>query len=222
MLDVSLAGAMAFFLHVSPDMTAGDLVVGAGTLALAAFTAWLARRTSREVKVGEEQLILSRKALESQETSRRRARQEDAAIAFDVEVQNWERVTPTGVSQRGPAGRRIGEVLQNLRQHWGVARALLQRETPIDLAVRSLDVVLFTAEQDCGTNRADELNFWPLAVALDDLRRAIEAFVHDEATPVPRLPPVETLAALAYPADNSLGLEGIRLYLVDQESAGGP
>ena len=39
------------FLDVTSDMTAGDLVVGLGTLALAGFTAWLARRTSAEVAV---------------------------------------------------------------------------------------------------------------------------------------------------------------------------
>jgi hypothetical protein len=58
---------MAFFLHVSPDMTAGDLVVGCGTLALAAFTAWLAWRTSAEVKVSEEQMRLSRESVEAQD-----------------------------------------------------------------------------------------------------------------------------------------------------------
>lgn len=54
-----------FSLHVSPNMTAGDLLVGIGTLALASFTAWLAWRTSREVKVGEEQLRLTRESIEA-------------------------------------------------------------------------------------------------------------------------------------------------------------
>ena len=48
-------------------MTAGDLVVGVGTLALAGFTAWLAWRTSHEVKVGEEQLRLTRESIEALE-----------------------------------------------------------------------------------------------------------------------------------------------------------
>lgn len=51
-------------IHVSSDMTAGDLVVGVGTLALASFTWLLARRTSAEVKVSEEQMRLSRKSIE--------------------------------------------------------------------------------------------------------------------------------------------------------------
>jgi hypothetical protein len=48
-------------------MTAGDLIVGVGTLALAAFTAWLAARTSAEVKISEEQISLSRENIEAQD-----------------------------------------------------------------------------------------------------------------------------------------------------------
>lgn len=42
-------------------------MVGAGTLALAASTAWLAFRTSREVQIGEEQMRVSRASIEAQE-----------------------------------------------------------------------------------------------------------------------------------------------------------
>jgi hypothetical protein len=54
-----------FCLRISGDMTAGELLVGVGTLALAAFTAWLAARTSAEVKVSEEQIRLSREGIEA-------------------------------------------------------------------------------------------------------------------------------------------------------------
>jgi hypothetical protein len=46
-------------------MTAGELVVGCGTLALAIFTAWLARRTSAEVEISEEQIRLSQEGIEA-------------------------------------------------------------------------------------------------------------------------------------------------------------
>lgn len=46
-------------------MTAGDLLVGAGTLLLACFTAWLAFRTSRQVKLTEQSLDLSRESIEA-------------------------------------------------------------------------------------------------------------------------------------------------------------
>jgi len=46
-------------------MTIGELVVGLGTLALAGFTAWLARRTSAEVHISEEQMRLSRESIEA-------------------------------------------------------------------------------------------------------------------------------------------------------------
>lgn len=55
------------FIHITPEMTAGELVVGIGTLALAGFTAWLAWRTSAEVTASEEQIRLSRESIEAQE-----------------------------------------------------------------------------------------------------------------------------------------------------------
>ncbi len=53
------------FLQITPDMTAGEVLVGTGTLALAGFTGWLARRTSAEVEISEEQMRLSRESIEA-------------------------------------------------------------------------------------------------------------------------------------------------------------
>jgi len=52
-------------LRVTDQMTAGDLLVGIGTLALALFTAWLAQRTSREVRLNEANLALTRESIEA-------------------------------------------------------------------------------------------------------------------------------------------------------------
>ena len=52
-------------IHVSPDMTAGDLGVGVGTLALALFTAWLALRTSAQVKISKKQMRLTLESIEA-------------------------------------------------------------------------------------------------------------------------------------------------------------
>jgi hypothetical protein len=48
------------FVELTSEMTLGELVVGLGTLALAGFTALLARRTSAEVHISEEQMRLAR------------------------------------------------------------------------------------------------------------------------------------------------------------------
>jgi hypothetical protein len=54
-------------VEITSEMTAGELVVGIGTLALAAFTAWLAWRTSAEVTASEEQIRVSRESIEAQD-----------------------------------------------------------------------------------------------------------------------------------------------------------
>lgn len=56
---------LPFALSVKGEMTAGELIVGVGTGALAAFTAWLAARTSREVKLTERGLGLTRESIEA-------------------------------------------------------------------------------------------------------------------------------------------------------------
>ncbi len=63
-LETSLSHGMAF-LHITSEMTAGEFLVGVGTLALATFTAWLARRTSAEVQVSEKQMRLSHESIEA-------------------------------------------------------------------------------------------------------------------------------------------------------------
>jgi len=55
------------FIEITSEMTAGELVVGIGTLALAGFTAWLAWRTSAEVAASEEQIRVSRESIEAQD-----------------------------------------------------------------------------------------------------------------------------------------------------------
>jgi hypothetical protein len=51
-------------LHWSGDINAGELLVGIGTLLLAAVTAWLARRTSEDVERGRESVAIAEKGLE--------------------------------------------------------------------------------------------------------------------------------------------------------------
>lgn len=204
------------FIHVSSDMTMGDLVVGAGTLALASFTAWLASRTSKEVKVSEEQVRLSRESIEAQEKMRRRARQEDAAVALDRVMMNMDQKVPTGVVTRQAAWLPIEEAHQTVREEWGLARAFLHREASIDLGVRVLDNLLLIAAMDCGTDQKTEQNFAPLGSAFEDVRDALSAFVNGEDPPQPRLPNPKRLIQLANPKGKNLGLEGVRRHLVGE------
>jgi hypothetical protein len=53
------------FVTLQREMTAGDLLVGLGTLLLATFTWNLARRTSKAVKISEVGLELSRESIEA-------------------------------------------------------------------------------------------------------------------------------------------------------------
>lgn len=61
----TLAQLLPLCLEVTGEMTAGDLLVGVGTLLLAAFTFRLAQRTSREVTLTEEALALNRESIEA-------------------------------------------------------------------------------------------------------------------------------------------------------------
>lgn len=48
------------------ELAAGDLLVGAATLILGGVTAWLARRTSADVKLSAENVALAREAIDEQ------------------------------------------------------------------------------------------------------------------------------------------------------------
>jgi hypothetical protein len=52
-------------IEVVSELTLGELIVGVGTLALAGFTWWLARKTGQEVKKTDETLRLSRENIEA-------------------------------------------------------------------------------------------------------------------------------------------------------------
>jgi len=62
-----MATVLASWLHLSGELTLGELIVGLGTLALAFFTWQLARRTKQEVKKTEESLQLTRDSMEAQD-----------------------------------------------------------------------------------------------------------------------------------------------------------
>jgi hypothetical protein len=64
-MDVLLDKMALFGISISPDMTAGDVLVGTGTLALAIFTGRLASRTSDEVSLSEKQLRLTQESIEA-------------------------------------------------------------------------------------------------------------------------------------------------------------
>lgn len=62
-----VAGLEAGIVAFSNDLSLGDAIVGAGTLALAAVTFWLAWQSRREVQVSTESIDLTRKGLEIQD-----------------------------------------------------------------------------------------------------------------------------------------------------------
>jgi hypothetical protein len=54
----------AAFIHLSGDLTLGDLLVGVGTLVLAAFTYLLALRARQQVEESGQEIVTSREGLE--------------------------------------------------------------------------------------------------------------------------------------------------------------
>jgi hypothetical protein len=55
-------------IHLTGEMTAGELAVAVGTLMLAGFTGWLAFGTRREARLAEQGLALTRESIEATET----------------------------------------------------------------------------------------------------------------------------------------------------------
>lgn len=201
-------------IHISPDMTAGDLVVGVGTLLLALFTFTLARKAGREVKVSEEQVRLARESIEAQETARREGRREDAAIALNQAMRAAGRDVPTGTLDRRTALAGIDQGSQVLQEEWDLSRGYLQDVPSITRAVGSLDALLFLAASDCRTiDDTVEQNFFPLAAGFEDLHDALAAFINGKEAPQPRLPDSQDLIQLAYPEGKDLGLEGVLRHL---------
>ena len=64
-MSSSFAQQLPLALKVSWEMNAGELLVGTATLLLATITAWLARRTSRQVMISEKGLDLTRESIEA-------------------------------------------------------------------------------------------------------------------------------------------------------------
>lgn len=74
------------------------------------------------------------------------------------------------------------------------------------------------AVQDATTQNREAINFWPLSIALVDLRKALDAYLRRESQPPPEFPTSKEQIEIAGSAD--VAIDQIRSHLSKQRRGG--
>lgn len=174
-----------------------------GTIAGVLLGWWLSHKTARDV---------AREEREWHESQTIRERQETAAGALREAVIEAQRTIPQDLSRRDDAASALFEGHRQLREAW--TRASLLRNDGIERCFTALDMALFIAQQSTNHSKEHAINFWPLSIALVDMRKALDAYLRREDLPQPVLPSPKELIRIAGSDRN--GIEQIRLDLVER------
>lgn len=175
-----------------------------GTLGGVALGAWIEKRRSDRETV--------------------RGREEEAAEVLDLAAVEALAVLPVGVMSRHEAAPGLESGQQMLLSAW--SRTTVLADPGIDRRFHALRMALHIAIQDCQmppsmlANEAGEvadMNFYPLSVAVRDLRMALAAFRRREPLPDPEFPSARECIKLAHPDGRNVGLEGIGADLIERE-----
>ena len=103
----------------------------------------------------------------------------------------------------------------HVKLHEAWARSTVLNVPEIDERMNALNIALVIAEQDASFGEQD-VNYWPLSIALRDVRKALAAFQRREPLPVKEFPPVDEVIALAHPKGRNVGLDGVRQELMNR------
>jgi hypothetical protein len=179
------------------------LVGVGGTIAGVVLGWFLSRFTAREVAREERQW---------QEAQMVRERQEAAASQLRAAVIEAQEVIPLGMKRPRDAAEPISDGFGALRNAW--TRASILRSDDIDERFHALDMALFMAIQDTTIQNREAINFWPLSIALVDLRKALDAYLRRESQPQPEFPTSKELVEIAGSAD--VAIDQIRSHLSKQ------
>jgi hypothetical protein len=184
-----------------------EVIIGAGVSLGGIVLGWYlgartARASAREQREWQERLTL-------------RQREDEAAARLQEDIVELMRITPQMQMDPVAAQEPLAAAYRQLRE--ASVRSAVLAEPGIRARMLALDTAMFIAEHDVRIPRAERVNFWPLAVALDDVHRALTAFRRREDLPEPNFPPADKLSQLAWPEGRTEGIEGVMRYLVEQQ-----
>ena len=179
---------------------------------------WLGSRLSRDtaLEVAETQRVNADRQLVRQ-------RRDDAAAELDRAIVAAMRAVPFSIVEPREHESGCDQARAGLHDAW--QRSIVIKDQEIDDRVWALSMALHFASADahrCRVNSSSDgeyrsVNPWPIQVAYQDLRKALEAFQHHADPPPARFPPHSSLVELAHPGGGDQGLEGIRRWLVDHD-----
>jgi len=162
-------------------------LVGVGGAAGGVVLGWyLSRSTAREERQWQEAQMV-------------RERQEAAASQLRAAVIEAQEVIPPATGQPSDAAGPLSNGFRALRNAW--TRASILRDDDINERFHALDMALFLAIQDTTTQNREAINFWPLSIALVDLRKALDAYLRREPQPPPEFPTSKEQVEIAGSAD---------------------
>ena len=160
----------------------------------------LSRKTSREARQWEERQSV-------------RQRQEAAAAELDGGLVEVLKVMPQVQMEKRAAAEPLAQASALLREAW--ARATVLADAEIARRVRVLDMTVFIAAQEVRQPVSESTNFWPLGVALQDVRNALAAFQRREELPEAQFPDVKELLELTSTSDGESMLWGVQRHLME-------
>jgi hypothetical protein len=175
-------------------------LVGVGGTILGVVLGWyLSRFTAREERQWQEAQMV-------------RERQEAVASQLRAAVIEAQGVIPLGMRRPRDAAEPLSDGFGALRNAW--TRASILRSDDIDERFHALDMALFMAIQDTTIQNREAINFWPLSIALVDLRKTLDAYLRRESQPPPEFPTSKELIEIAGSAD--VAIDQIRSHLSKQ------
>ena len=144
-----------------------------------------------------------------------RSRQDATAAEFDDRLMEGLADVPRGVVADRTDADRLADGIEKLRHAWRRTTVIDSRE--IEDRISALDMALFIGLHDVrALPEGDEINLYPIEVAIRDLRKALGPFQRHQPMPDAEFPSARKLVALAHPDGRNIGLDGVREWLIEQ------
>jgi hypothetical protein len=112
-----------------------------------------------------------------------RQRSEGAAEALKEDLISIPEVVPIFSMNAEAALPNLRDAYEGVRRAW--SRVSIVHDQSVDRGLRALDMVLVLAiEESEATPLAEEISYWPIGQAIEDLRATVDAYLLREPPPV--------------------------------------